>query len=107
MKTYTYINYDVFDIAVRKMRPIVYMDGDVFCCLSGLDAETGVFGCGSTPEDAIDDWRSALLVQLNVIRRGGNVTAVVGEELSSGTRIKSAEVQAFYDEFYSRMATLG
>ncbi|MBB2147462.1 hypothetical protein [Pedobacter gandavensis] len=54
------IDYSRYDQAVQKLKPTVYLDGTTFCCLSGPDRETGIFGSGDTLEGAIQDWRSAL-----------------------------------------------
>jgi hypothetical protein len=45
-----------FPESVRKLKPIVYKDGDSFCCLLGPDPQEGVFGCGQTAEKALADW---------------------------------------------------
>jgi hypothetical protein len=45
--------------SVRILRPTVYRDGNSFCCLLGADPQSGIFGCGDTPEDAMDDWDNA------------------------------------------------
>lgn len=44
----------------QKLQPQVYKDGDLFCCLFGPDPETGIFGCGNTPEAAVLDWEKEL-----------------------------------------------
>lgn len=54
------IDYNRYDQAVQKLKPRVYLDGPTFCCLSGPDPETGVFGSGNTLEAAIQSWRHAL-----------------------------------------------
>jgi len=54
------IDYNRYDQAVQKLKPVLYLDGTTFCCLSGPDRETGIFGNGNTLEEAIQNWRSAL-----------------------------------------------
>lgn len=54
------VDYSLYDEAVQKLKPKVYRQGDSFCCLSGPDKETGIFGSGGTPDAAIQAWRSAL-----------------------------------------------
>ncbi|MEQ7801905.1 hypothetical protein ABDJ41_19065 [Pedobacter sp. ASV1-7] len=42
------VDYGQYAEAVEKLKPKVYQQGDRFCCLSGPDQETGIFGCGDT-----------------------------------------------------------
>jgi len=42
--------------SVRQVKPIVYKDGDSFCCVSGPTLQEGIVGCGPTPELAMQDW---------------------------------------------------
>lgn len=58
------VDYRKYDDATQTIKPLVYKDGDSFCCLSGKDPEVGVFGCGDSPEEAIKDWREALSNEL-------------------------------------------
>lgn len=54
------IDYSAYDEEVQKLKPRVYADGEVFSCLSGPDAETGIFGTGVSPDAAIKSWRENL-----------------------------------------------
>lgn len=40
----------------HKLRPAIYRDDNIFCCLLGPDNQEGIFGCGDTAEEAIRDW---------------------------------------------------
>jgi len=42
--------------SARRLEPLVWKDGNAYCCVLGPDAQTGVFGCGDTPELALADW---------------------------------------------------
>jgi hypothetical protein len=46
--------------AVREFRPLVFQEGDLFCCVLGPNPQIGVFGCGATQEEAIKDWNEDL-----------------------------------------------
>ncbi|MDQ0965387.1 hypothetical protein QFZ20_000790 [Flavobacterium sp. W4I14] len=46
--------------SAQKLRPLVWKDGDSFCCLLGPDPKVGVFGCGDSPLTAIVDWDTHL-----------------------------------------------
>jgi hypothetical protein len=50
--------------SAKKLQPLVWKDGDSFCCLLGPDPEQGVYGCGDTALLAIDDWDTHLTSRL-------------------------------------------
>jgi hypothetical protein len=52
------INYDDKETpeSVKQTHPILYLDGDSYCCLLGPDPEAGIFGCGPTPSQALQDF---------------------------------------------------
>jgi len=54
------IDYSAYDQQVQKLRPRLYRQGDIFCCLSGPDPETGIFGTGTSPDSAVRSWRASL-----------------------------------------------
>lgn len=62
------VDYSQYDEAVEKLKPKVYQQGDVFCCLSGPDQETGIFGLGDTVDAAIHSWKSALEERFSRLR---------------------------------------
>jgi hypothetical protein len=66
------IDYSVYDEEVQKLKPRVYQEGDIFCCLSGPDSETGVFGTGASPDAAIKSWRESLQQRFDRINGVGN-----------------------------------
>jgi hypothetical protein len=43
-------------VSVRVLRPLVFKDGDSFCVVLGPDLQEGVFGCGKTANEALNDW---------------------------------------------------
>ncbi len=61
------INYeaDEFSLEVRELRPVVFRDGESYCCLLGADPQSGVFGCGDTAGQAIEDWEQRLQDRMN------------------------------------------
>src|SRR5947207_2664795 len=56
------INFDdtTLSESMRTFRPLIYQDGDAYCCLLGPDPQEGVFGCGKTPQEALSDWDTHL-----------------------------------------------
>jgi hypothetical protein len=47
--------------SVKTFRPLLFHDGNSFCCVLGPDPQAGIFGCGPTPEDALKDWHMHLI----------------------------------------------
>lgn len=52
------INYQSSDVSglVRYLRPVLFRKGGGYCCLLGPNTESGILGCGSSPQKAITDW---------------------------------------------------
>ena len=47
-------------LTARILKPLVYKDGDSFCVVLGPDPTEGVFGCGKTVNEALNDWNAHL-----------------------------------------------
>lgn len=54
------IDYSRYDPQTQKLQPTVYRECTAFGALTGPDRETGIYGQGDTPDEAIKAWRSAL-----------------------------------------------
>jgi hypothetical protein len=52
------IDYSSKDVpeSVKTFQPLLYKDGDSYCCVLGPDPQLGIFGCGQTPIQALQDW---------------------------------------------------
>ena len=48
------------DRILKTLQPVVFKDGEQYCCHLGPDMENGIMGTGSSPEAAIEDWKAAL-----------------------------------------------
>ncbi|HJS53317.1 MAG TPA: hypothetical protein VJ765_02200 [Chitinophagaceae bacterium] len=46
--------------SVKLFQPLLYRDGNSYCCVLGPDPATGVFGSGDTPIAALKDWDTNL-----------------------------------------------
>lgn len=55
---------EVIPKSAKKLQPLVFKDGDNFCCLLGPNPQTGVFGSGETALLAIVDWDTHLTTRL-------------------------------------------
>jgi hypothetical protein len=64
MKVQVDYTQEVLPKSAKKLQPLVWKEGDSFCCLLGSDPEAGVFGCGETPLLAIVDWDTHLTNRL-------------------------------------------
>lgn len=52
------IDYASADIpeSVQQSRPVLYRQGDKYCCLLGPDQSRGILGCGKTVKEALADY---------------------------------------------------
>lgn len=46
------------------LKPVVFVDDRLFCCLLGPDLRYGVKGFGHTPEEAIEDWEISVMKRI-------------------------------------------
>jgi len=49
----------------RKLSPAVFKYENNFCVLYGENAQTGIFGCGASVEEALIDWEYQLIKALS------------------------------------------
>ena len=42
--------------SVKTFQPLLFKDGNSYCCVLGPDPQQGIFGCGDTPIHALKDW---------------------------------------------------
>lgn len=56
------IDFTAADVerTLKTLQPVVFREGEQFCCHLGPDMESGILGKGDSPEAAIEDWKSAL-----------------------------------------------
>jgi len=49
------IDYDAPEVpdSVKQTRPLLYHDGDAYCCVLGPDTQSGIFGAGFTVQEAL------------------------------------------------------
>ncbi len=90
--------------AAVALQPTVFVEGDSYCCLLGPDPETGVFGCGDTPDEALKDWDKNLRKRLASAQPGDEIAKYVKDVIIERVKIKAPEgvskqVQEFYDQF--------
>jgi len=99
--------------------PTVFKDGDSYCCITGSNPKTGVFGSGNTPEEAVKNWDDQLKEHLSKAGKNDEVVQYVNEILRNKASEqkneeadyksskeyddeRAKEVQRFYDQFKPR-----
>ncbi|HKG08888.1 MAG TPA: hypothetical protein VKB19_20625 [Pedobacter sp.] len=70
--------------SVRKLEPLVWKDGDTFCCVLGPDSQDGIFGCGESPEAALADWDAHLAQRLATSGLDDEVAQYARDVLKAG-----------------------
>jgi hypothetical protein len=58
------VNVDITDpkipASVKQLRPVLFREGDAYCCVLGPDPEAGVFGSGKSTNETLQDWDRSL-----------------------------------------------
>lgn len=83
--------------AAAVLKPVVFREGDSFCCIIGPDPVEGVFGCGDTPAEAVADWDETLQLRLREASPDDPLVKYVKQVLAN--QPKPAYLQEFYDQF--------
>ena len=42
--------------SVQHLKPSIFREGNAYCVILGPDPQSGIFGCGDTLEEALNDW---------------------------------------------------
>jgi hypothetical protein len=94
--------------AASALQPVVFKEGDSYCCLLGPDPEIGVMGCGDTALEAVKDWDDHLADHLSKAGEQDEVVRHVREVLSNMNaskqavdKIKAANAASDIDEHLS------
>lgn len=85
--------------AAILLKPVVFKDGDSFCCILGPDPQMGVFGCGNTPEEALEEWNDQLKLRLKRSNQDDEVVQMVMGKISEKKAAPSWTMQDFYSQF--------
>jgi hypothetical protein len=49
-----------FPKSIQELRPAVYRDGMLFCCVLGPSLQAGIVGCAETVDAALEAWDKQL-----------------------------------------------
>jgi hypothetical protein len=85
--------------AAIALKPVVFKDGDSYCCILGPDPQQGIFGCGDTPEEALSEWEAALQARLKNANQDDEVVKLVMGIISKKSTSSTSNIQDFYDQF--------
>jgi len=82
------VNYDDPQLpkSVRTFRPMVYCEGENFCVLLGPDPQEGVYGCGATVEEALNDWDVQLKDRIQYHKEEDEVATFIEDSLKADVR---------------------
>ncbi|GAB3428055.1 hypothetical protein [Niabella aquatica] len=67
--------------AVKDLRPVLWHDGQGYCCLLGPDPQQGILGYGTTRKEAISDWEAAVRARVKTAGAADEVGQYVIETL--------------------------
>lgn len=87
--------------AAKALQPVLFKEGKDFCCLLGPNPQEGVFGCGDSPKQALDDWELRLKEHLATAGDTDQIVQHVKKILAEQKEAKPVpkHVQEFYDQF--------
>lgn len=82
------INYEGKELskAVKELQPVVFQDGNEFCCLLGPDMKAGIFGCGISPQEALKDWERNLKKRIDAVTEGDEVALYAIDVLKASNK---------------------
>lgn len=66
------------------LQPLVYRQGQKYCCLLGPSPAIGIFGSGATAREAIIDWDVKLTARLASANEDDAVTTYVKDVYKAG-----------------------
>lgn len=84
--------------AAQALRPVVYVEGDKYCCLLGPNPRDGVFGCGNTPDEALNNWEQHLKDRLQNPGEDDYIVNYVMHVISERKEDFSEDIRDFYDQ---------
>lgn len=84
--------------AAKELKPVVFREGNMFCCLLGPNAQEGVFGCGNSPVRALEEWEENLKSYLANSKEDDPIVTYIKEVIHKEPKPRSPQMQAFYDQ---------
>jgi hypothetical protein len=72
-------------VSAKILQPVLFKDGDSYCCVLGPDPTEGILGCGPTPDLALQDWDVHVRELLDAGNAAGDVAEFIRVNLKSAT----------------------
>jgi hypothetical protein len=85
--------------AAVALKPVVFKEGNSYCCILGPDPQMGVFGSGDTPAEALEDWEAQLQLRLKRADQDDEIVQLVMKTITQKKEGPSDSMQAFYAQF--------
>lgn len=81
-------DYEAKDVpsSVRELRPVIFQDGNDFCCVLGPDMRNGIFACGLSPQEALKNWQRNLVERIKNHAEDDEVAIYVVDTLKASNR---------------------
>lgn len=98
MLRYSIIDIE-FDGVAKVLNSTVFKEGNSYCCILEPNPQVGVFGCGDSPIEAVNDWDKNLKERLSKSDEKDEIVIYVKSILASIPKIIPPHVQEFYDQF--------
>lgn len=67
----------------KELQPLVFKEGDSYCCLLGPDRTEGILGWGDSPRAAIADWSVKLQERIKIRNEDDEVANFVRDTLNT------------------------
>jgi hypothetical protein len=69
--------------SVRTFRPLLFRNGQQYCCILGPDVGKGIFGCGDTPQEAFIDWDRSYQLRAKSQMEGDEMARYIKDTLKA------------------------
>lgn len=79
-----HVDYESSDLpaTVRQFKPVIYEEGNAFCCILGPDRDKGIYSCGGSVKEAIHNWDASFHKRLSNYKEDDEVARFVLDTLS-------------------------
>jgi hypothetical protein len=70
------------DRTLKTLQPVVFREGEQFCCHLGPNMEQGILGKGDSPGAAIEAWKAALKQRVETAGEDDELATFVKDSLN-------------------------
>lgn len=86
--------------AADVLQPVLFQESNQYCCLLGPDPQAGVFGCGTTAQEAVNDWEQHLKDRVNNAGKSDKLAGQIVDELNKAIQ---SNIEEQVKEFYAQV----